>query len=68
MLRKVENEDIRRQLISFERIFFINKTTYKSRNNFCFIQTAKLGVHVHVDWDYMMHNYFYADVLGKDKR
>ena len=36
------------------------------RNSFGLLQTVEFGMHV--EWAYFMHNRFYVEVLGKDKR
>ena len=67
MMRKVKNADRRKQLIwLMERMFFIVKTTYMSRDNYGLISVAESGEKI--NWAYLLHNRFYAEVLGSYKR
>ena len=67
MVRKVKDATRRKQLIwLMERMFFIVKTTYMSRDNYGLIAAAETGTKV--NWAFLLHNRFHAEVLGSDKR
>ena len=48
-----------------ERMFFILKTTYMSRDNYGLIAAAETGTKV--NWAFLLHNKFHSKVFGSDK-
>ena len=67
MVRKVQDAGRRKQLVwLMERMFFIVKTTYMSRDNYGLIAAAELGEKV--NWAYLLHNRFHSEIFGSDKR
>ena len=67
MLRKVKDATRQKQLVwLMERMFFIVKTTYMSHDNYGLIAAAESGTKV--NWAFLLHNRFHAEVFGLDKR
>ena len=67
MIRKVKDNTRWKQLTwLMERMFFILKTTYMSRDNYGLIAVAEIGTKV--NWAFLLHNRFHSEVFGSDKR
>ncbi|MCO5595853.1 hypothetical protein L7F22_049904 [Adiantum nelumboides] len=67
MIRKVPNTGRRKQLMwLMERMFFIIKTTYMSRDTYGLVAAAETGEKI--NWAYLLHKRFHVEVFGSDKR